>query len=304
MSAIEKYDGGLAASIETFGGLAGQIAQTDFVPDAFKRNPAAVLACMLFGQECGLGPMASLNLTQSIKGKVGLKPEGMRAVVQSHGHRIWPEEYTDTAVTLCGWRKGDPEDVVVRVRWTMDDAKRAKLGGESWAKYPRAMLMARATAELCRVHFADCTGGLAYGGDELEEMAPARPVAAVAAAEPFPDAKPAPARRGPRKPPTRPANVTDDGEVVEAEVVDDAFPLVPQPMLDRLWDKVKEWDDSYKQSFRTEKDGLGLPSMADASLWSTEQYEQVLALVHRFEDSIAAAEAPFTDEPPTLGEAS
>lgn len=177
-TAVERYDGGIGDSIVVFGSLAQQISQTEFVPDAFRNKPETVLACMLFGKECGLGPMASLNLTQSIKGKVGLKPEGMRAVVQAHGHRIWTEEYTADRVTLCGQRAG--EDHVERVSWSMEDAKRADLlSNASWKKYPRAMLLARATSELCRLQFSDVTGGLAYGGDELEEIASSSPARAV-----------------------------------------------------------------------------------------------------------------------------
>ena len=170
MTAVEVYQGGsIGESIVVFGNLAGQIAKTEFVPEAFRNRPEAVLACMLFGQECGLPPMASLNLTQSIKGKVGLKPEGMRAVVQARGHRIWTEEYGDEKVVLCGQRRG--EEHVERVTWTLADAKRAELTSNgSWKKYPRAMLLARATSELCRLVFSDVTGGIAYGPDELDEM--------------------------------------------------------------------------------------------------------------------------------------
>ena len=170
MTAVEVYQsGGIGESIVVFGNLAAQIAKTEFVPDTFRNKPEAVLACMLFGQELGLGPMASLNLVQSIKGKVGLKPEGMRAVVQAHGHRIWTEEYTTEAVTLCGQRKG--QETVERVRFTMEDAAAADLlGNATWKKYPRPMLLARATSELCRLTFSDVTGGIAYGPDELEEM--------------------------------------------------------------------------------------------------------------------------------------
>jgi hypothetical protein len=126
---------------------------------------------MLYGRELGLGPMQSLNMIQSIKGRVGLKPEAMRALVRSQGHQIWVKAQSNDSITMCGHRKEDPQEVVVEVTWSMDDAKRAQLSGAgNWQKYPRAMLTARCTAELCRLHFADVIGGLSYTPEELAEM--------------------------------------------------------------------------------------------------------------------------------------
>lgn len=162
----------MAVMVSTFGQLAEQVARTDFVPADFRGNTPAVLAAMMYGHELGLGPMQSLNMITSIKGRVGLRPEAMRAMVVTSGHRIWTEEYTDTVVAYAGWRKGDPADLIVRTRFTIEDAKRAGLvkNESAYVKYPRAALSGRATAELCRLHFADVIGGLSYTPDELGDM--------------------------------------------------------------------------------------------------------------------------------------
>jgi len=48
------------------------------------------------------------------------------------------------------------------VTWHIDDAKRAGLlGKDVWKQYPRRMLQARATSELCDLKFPDCSLGLA-----------------------------------------------------------------------------------------------------------------------------------------------
>jgi hypothetical protein len=155
--------------VATFGQLAGQIAKTEFVPKGLRGRPEAVLSAMLYGRELGLEPMTSLRLIQVVDGNVGLSAEGMRAVVAAHGHRIWVAERTETSVTVCGQRAGHPD--VETVTWTLADAEQAGLAKKDvWQKYPRAMLLARATSELCRSHFPDVIGGLSYTPEELESI--------------------------------------------------------------------------------------------------------------------------------------
>lgn len=222
----------IGLAVETFARLADQIAATEFVPQSMRNKPAAVLACMMYGAELGLGPMQSLNSIQSIQGSVGLKPEGMRAMVTQLGHRIWPEDYSTDKVTLCGWRKGDPADAVVKVTWTTADARQAGLeGGANWKKYPRAMLLARATSELCRLHFADVIGGLSYTPDEIESFDPpfvGRPT--LVSDDPFPEsgstsAPPPPVAIGPA-----PTADAETGEMVPAPTTRRAAP-VPAGMV-------------------------------------------------------------------------
>lgn len=156
--------------IQTYVALAGQIAKTEFVPESYRNRPEAILACFLKGRELGLDPFQSLESIDVIKGRPGLKPEAMRGLVQAAGHRIWPDTYTDTKVTMCGARKDDPERVE-SVTWTLDDAKRAELtSNATWKKYPRAMLTARATSELCRLMFSDVIKGLSYTPEEVESF--------------------------------------------------------------------------------------------------------------------------------------
>jgi hypothetical protein len=140
--------------------LAKAIATTDFVPRAMRNNPAAISAAILYGDEVGIGPMQSLAKIAVIDGRPFIAAEAQRALVFAAGHDLWIEEATNTRVTWCGRRAGSAE--VSRITWTMDDAKRAHLEGKpNWRNYPRAMLTARASAELIRDRFADVVGGLA-----------------------------------------------------------------------------------------------------------------------------------------------
>lgn len=148
--------------------LAQRVARTEFVPEALRGKPEAVLACILAGHEVGVGPMQALSKIHVIKGRPTMAAELMRAIVLREGHELWIEESTITKCTLVGKRRNSTRES--RVSWSMDDAKRAKLEGrDNWVAYPRAMLLARATGELCRAIFADVLGGISYTFEELED---------------------------------------------------------------------------------------------------------------------------------------
>jgi hypothetical protein len=139
--------------------LASRIHSTPFVPKGLRGDPASVLACILTGEELGLGPMQSLRMVHVIEGKPSASAELMRALVNRAGHRVDVVEAKQDTVTLSGQRK----DTGARasVTWTLADAKRAGIDkNPAWGKYPRSMLLARATSELCRMLFADVIGGL------------------------------------------------------------------------------------------------------------------------------------------------
>jgi hypothetical protein len=156
-----------------------RVTNTPFVPKALQGKPEAVLACILYGAEMGIGPMQSLNSIHVIEGRAAMSPELMRAMVARHGHRIDVIENSNTACEMKGVRNDTGSSATVR--WTMEDAKMAGLAGKNnWKTYPRAMLMARCTSELCRILFPDIIAGLSYTpeeiasieGIEIEETAP------------------------------------------------------------------------------------------------------------------------------------
>jgi hypothetical protein len=122
-------------------------------------DPASVMACILAGEELGLKPMQSLRMVHVVDGRPSASAELMRALVNRAGHRLSVVEAKQDRVTLHGQRRDTGAQATVT--WTIADAQRAKLtGNPSWAKYPRSMLLARATSELCRQIFADVVGGL------------------------------------------------------------------------------------------------------------------------------------------------
>ena len=139
--------------------LTRKIAGTPFVPKAIRGQQASVFAAIITGAELGLSPMQSLRMVNVIDGRPAASAELMRALVNRAGHRISVVDAQNSTVTLSGTRRDTGASA--RVTWTIEDAQRAKLlGNPSWAKYPRSMLLARATSELCRMLFADVIGGL------------------------------------------------------------------------------------------------------------------------------------------------
>lgn len=151
--------------------LAQEIAGTDFVPAALRDNPAAVTAAILYGREVGLPPMTALTQTYVIHGRPAMHAEGMRALVLAAGHELVVEDLTGAVCTMGARRAGSQR--WTRVTWNLDMARAAGLLGDksNWGKYPRAMLAARCTAELCRLVFPDVIHGFA-AVEEMDETVP------------------------------------------------------------------------------------------------------------------------------------
>lgn len=210
MTEIEKYEGGQIVTrrdlrnastdswtevLEEIGDLAGRIAGTDFVPDSFRNSVPAVAATILTGRELGFAPMMALSSLHSIKGKVGLSAEAMRALVLQAGHEIITTSSSSEKCTMKGRRAGSEE--WTEVTWTMGDARQAGLlNGSGWKNYPRQMLQARTSAELCRLAFPDVIRGLASIEEIVDYDVVPGTVAAVVADEAD---KPAPVKRAARK---------------------------------------------------------------------------------------------------------
>jgi hypothetical protein len=203
--------------VEAVAVLATRIADTELVPDHLRNKPAAVAAVILYGREVGLPPMTALRTVYVANGRVGMHAEAMRGLALARGHEITYREQTSAKCVIAGRRRG--VEAWHEVTWTIDDARRANLlGSPSWTKYPRAMLKARATAELCRDLFGDVLGGF-EAVEEIDdgEAAPeprrrvARRTSGVATGPPTPEVPPEPE---PKHSPETLANVRPVAEPV------------------------------------------------------------------------------------------
>ena len=249
--------------------LAGQIANSPFVPEGLRGSVPAVAAAILTARELGVPPMTGLANIHLIKGKTGLSALLMRALIMSHGHEWQDVDVSDVRVVVRGRRRGETE-------WTEASftAVQAKIAGIQLGGYPQDKLYARASVRLARRKFADVIAGMPYSSEELEDdpgamladesySTPAPPAALAAPAPPRTvrrrqpaDAKPgptpadtaagAPPAAGPAATPAAPAGSSPDlpplpgegtsPEVPEEEAADkDAPGSVTADQIRAVW---------------------------------------------------------------------
>lgn len=148
--------------------IAVSLAKTSFVPKSMQGRPDEITGAILAGREMGLEPMAALRSIDIIDGTPAVRALTLRALVQAHGHQVWVAESTATRAVVHGRRRGE-EHIEISV-WTMDRARTAGLTSKkNWTAHPTAMLVARATAEVCRLVAADVLLGMPYTTEEISD---------------------------------------------------------------------------------------------------------------------------------------
>lgn len=170
------------------------------------KTPEQAFALMLLADAEGLHPAAAARDYHVIDGKPSLRADAMLARYMAAGGRI-------------KWIKREPEEVSaefshassgsVVITW---DKKRAELAGfwgkANWRKHPVQMLSARVISEGVRASFPGVVAGI-YTPEEVQDFD-------------SPRQSPRPA------PQPRQETVTEDGEVIDAEVAEPEGQSVPR----------------------------------------------------------------------------
>jgi len=158
--------------------IAQKVCGTSFAPAAYRGKPDEAAAAMLAGAELGFDPMASLRAFDNIQGIPAPKAITLRAVVLSQGHEIETVESSAQRAVVRGRRHGKGE-------WQTStwDIDRASLmpqykSNPNYKTNPAAMLVARATAEVCRWIASDAIMGMPYASEEIGDMPASAPVQA------------------------------------------------------------------------------------------------------------------------------
>ena len=151
------------------GDLSAKICNTEFVPKDMRNSPAKVAAAILFGREQGMAPMTSLQSIHVIQGRAGMYSETMRALILREGHELRFVESTDTRCVIAGRRRG--EDEWTKVSYTMAEATKSgdTKKNPNYSTRPTEMLVARATARIARMMFADVIKGMS-AVEEIEYL--------------------------------------------------------------------------------------------------------------------------------------
>jgi hypothetical protein len=186
----------------------------------------------------------------------------MRAMVARHGHRIDVIENSNDVCEVKGTRADTGSTATVR--WTLDDARMAGLAGKNnWKTYPRAMLLARATSELCRIVFPDVIAGLSYTPEEVAS------IAGVEYEEPI--VSPAPAIE-------KPVNLDD--EIVEAEIVEEEPKAKPRKKVGEAI-KMTPVEEVVEEALKTKSTTPSFEERLEiASSWGRWPYVKAIAAVY------------------------
>lgn len=140
--------------------VAETVVNTEFVPNAYRGRPAAVLAAIFAGRELGIGPMQALQQINVIQGKPTASAELQLALIRRAGHSVKVVERTSQRAEVYGKRSDTGDDGTFE--YTLEDAKRAELlGNANWKKYPRNMLFWRAVSDMASGLFSDVVSGIA-----------------------------------------------------------------------------------------------------------------------------------------------
>jgi hypothetical protein len=148
---------------------AERVCSTTMAPAQYRGKPAEAAAAILAGAELGFSPMASLRAFDNIQGTPAPKAMTLRAVVQAAGHEVRIVESTPERAVVDGRRRGDTEWQTSI--WTIERAQQMPQfkSNANYQTNPAAMLVARATAEVCRWIGADAIMGMPYAAEEIRD---------------------------------------------------------------------------------------------------------------------------------------
>lgn len=193
--------------------IATALVKSGLLPPSVK-SPEAAAAVILKGWELGIPPMHALAHIVILQGKPGCSAELHLALLARGGVTFeWEKDGSNGEACIVFRRPGMKE---VRGTFSRADAKTAGLlGNQTWGKYERNMLRARAITNGARMCAPDLLCGMSYTPEELgAEVDEDGNVLSLPEEKPAPEpAKPARATRPPKPAPAPEPPATPQEEV-------------------------------------------------------------------------------------------
>lgn len=183
----------IAAGLQERADYIARLAPSTILPTAYRGNAANAFVAAETGAALGLEPLQALASIAVINGRATLSSDLMAAVIRRAGHTLRIVENSPESVTATLIR-ADDKTFKFEVTWDKDKATKAGLWGQRgpWSQYPTQMLRARAITEVARQGASEALMGMIYSPEDFG------------------------------------ATMTETGEVIEAEIVDEA-PAKPAP---------------------------------------------------------------------------
>lgn len=140
------------------------------------KDVAQAIVKVLAGRELGFGPIASMQGVYIVKGRVTLSANLVGAAIQRSGkysYRVLeqsPEgcsiDFYELGAGTVG-RGGVQREKLGNSTFTIQDAQAAGIAGDTYKKFPRNMLFARALTNGARWYCPEVFNGPIYTPDEL-----------------------------------------------------------------------------------------------------------------------------------------
>ncbi len=168
--------------------LCAALARSGYFPNL--KSVSQAMVKVLAGQELGIGPiraMTDIHVVELEQGRtqMALGASLMASLIQRSGRFDYAViELTDEACEIAFYEFREIVGVkdatesrkrveLGRSRFTMEDAKRAKLAGKAnWQQYPRNMHFARAMSNGAKWYCSAVFGGAVYTPEEIRDAAP------------------------------------------------------------------------------------------------------------------------------------
>jgi hypothetical protein len=143
------------------------------------QSEAAACAKIIIGRGLGLSDYDAMTGLHIIKGKAVLAANLMAASIKRAGKYDYRATCSDTecSIVFFGRTMDGKWEEIGTTEFTLEDARRAQLGGDNWRKWPKAMLFARCISSGYKQHCPDALGAApvyveAHGETEIVEDAP------------------------------------------------------------------------------------------------------------------------------------